>query len=90
MAEPNFRALLAARGTVWHALPPKVQAVSTVGAGASSIAGFIAVAMEGLPPEECLRRAVSFGTAACLTQGSQPPQPDTAEAIWQQIQIREV
>jgi len=83
-------ALLAADGAVWHALPPEIQAVSTVGAGDSSIAGFIAAAMEGLPPEECLRRAVSFGTAACLTEGSQPPAPAAADAIRQKIQITEV
>lgn len=83
-------ALLAAGGRVLHGVPPRVSAVSTVGAGDSAIAGFLAAAMENGSPEACLRRAVAFGTAACLTEGSQPPQGRAVDALLRQIKITEV
>lgn len=58
---------------VYTAMPPRVDPVSTVGAGDSSIAGFLCAAAEGLGSIDCLCRAVAFGTAACLTEGTQPP-----------------
>ena len=83
-------ALLAAGGRVLRAAPPAINAVSTVGAGDSSIAGFIAAAMKKLSPEECLGWAVAFGTAACLTEGSLPPNRQTVDAIRQQITITQM
>ena len=83
-------ALLAAGGRVLHAAPPAIDAVSTVGAGDSSIAGFIAAAMKNLPPEECLGWAVAFGTAACLTEGSLPPNLQTVNVVRQQIRITQM
>lgn len=83
-------ALLAADGVVRHAQPPQLQAVSTVGAGDSAIAGFIAAAIEGSTAEDCLRRAVAFGTAACQSEGSQPPCMQTVAALLDQIKITEV
>ena len=83
-------ALLAAGGRVLHAAPPAIDAVSTVGAGDSSIAGFIAAAMKNLPPEECLCWAVAFGTAACLTEGSLPPNLQTVNVVRQQIRITQM
>lgn len=83
-------ALLAADGRLYHALPPTVTAVSTIGAGDSSIAGFLAAALEGQPSRVCLATAVAFGTAACLTEGSQPPQGPSIREIFQHVQVREV
>lgn len=80
-------ALLVAEGTVLHAMPPRIQAVSTVGAGDSTIAGFLAAAINNQPPEECLRLAVAFGTAACLTEGTQPPQSKAVEQLKNNIRI---
>lgn len=80
-------AMLLSRGNTYIALPPIVEAVSTIGAGDSSIAGFIAAAIAGKDPAQCLKSAVAFGTAACLTEGSLPPSAaDTAE-IASQVQI---
>ena len=80
-------ALLAAGGTVLHAVPPEIDVLSTIGAGDSTIAGFIAAAIQEQPPAQCLQTAVAFGTAACLTEGSQPPQIHEADKIYQQIHI---
>lgn len=83
-------ALLVAEGKTLHAVPPKVNVLSTIGAGDSSIAGFIAAAMQEKTSAECLRSAVAFGTAACLTEGSQPPKSDDVNRIFRQIKIQEV
>ena len=52
---------------------PKITPISTIGAGDSMIAGFIDGFVKGLPIEECFKRAIAFGSAACLTEGTNPP-----------------
>lgn len=78
-------ALLLSRGVVYKAAAPKVDAVSTVGAGDSMVAGFISAYIEEKDKAECLKRAVAFGTAACLSSGSNPPNPDVTEEIYRKI-----
>lgn len=81
-------AILMTDGCAYGAKPPKIRAVSTVGAGDSMIAGFLAAAAQGETPAQCLKRAVAFGTAACLTQGTLPPQPQAVEAIYWETEER--
>ena len=57
---------------------PEVQVSSTVGAGDSSIAGFISAYLDGEDGEGMLKRAVAFGSAACMTFGTTAP---TKESI---------
>ncbi len=76
-------ALLACGEGVFVARPPKVEALSTIGAGDSSIAGFLSVAEKSAA--ERLRRGVAFGTAACLTAGTRPPLPRDVEEIFSQV-----
>lgn len=52
---------------------PKIEPVSTIGAGDSSIAGFIVAKKSGRSAEECLKTAVAYGSAACLSSGTRPP-----------------
>ena len=52
---------------------PSIVPRSTIGAGDSSIAGFLAALSRGADAAECLRSAVAFGSAACLTEGTRPP-----------------
>ena len=66
-------ALLCTNGVVYSVRAPKIKAISTIGAGDSSIAGFLYGIAEEKSPEECLRLAVAFGSAACLTSGTNPP-----------------
>jgi 1-phosphofructokinase len=65
-------ALLVAAGGSWWAGGPALVPVSTVGAGDSTLAGYLALA--GEPPER-LRRAVAWGRAAVLLPGSAVPRP---------------
>ena len=80
-------AALLHQGQLWVAAPPAVEAISTIGAGDSSIAGFIAAAAAGEKPKMCLRNAVAYGTAACLTPGTQPPRGEDIRRILPQIRL---
>jgi 1-phosphofructokinase len=64
----------------WHAVPPPIEVVNTVGAGDSLLAGFLAA--EG-PQAERLARAVAWGTSACLVPGTAqvPDRPVPPEAV---------
>jgi len=81
-------ALLLHGGMCWIAVPPSVKAVSTIGAGDSSLAGFIAGVEKDMAPADCLKNAVAYGTAACLTAGSQPPCPEDVAWIRSRTQVR--
>lgn len=83
-------AILLSEGTAYVANCPSVQAVSTIGAGDSTIAGFLAAAYSEKNPAECLKTAVAYGTAACLTPGTLPPCPEDLEKIYAQVQVKEV
>lgn len=78
-------ALLLSGGKTYTAVPPKIDAVSTVGAGDSMVAGFISAYISGKDKAECLKTAVAFGTAACLSSGSNPPEPDKIKEIYRKI-----
>lgn len=65
--------------------PPKISPVSTIGAGDSLIAGYIAGIVEGKSIEKILSLAASFGTSACLTKGTTPPDKKTIEKIEKEV-----
>ncbi len=78
-------ALLIRGESIYSALVPEVCVKSNVGAGDSSIAGFLASYISGAGAGECLRLAVSFGTAACLTQGTLPPDINDITRIYESV-----
>jgi 1-phosphofructokinase len=74
-------AVLACSDGCFSATAPRINAISTIGAGDSSIAGFLAATQKGLPAKDILKTAVSYGSAACLTEGTKPPRKDDIEAL---------
>lgn len=73
---------LGARGAVlvtadgaWHATPPPTTVVSTVGAGDSSLFGYLLADLRGLAAPERLRLAVAYGSAAAGLPGTTIPTP---------------
>lgn len=66
--------LITAEGA-WAATPPPAQVRSTVGAGDSSLAGYVLARIEGLEYPGALRRAVAYGTAAASNPGTEIPGP---------------
>ncbi len=69
-------ALLVTPEGAWRATPPPITVASTVGAGDSSLTGYLLADREGLAPEARLRRAVAYGSAAASLPGSQIPAPN--------------
>lgn len=53
-----------------RALAPRLEAVSTIGAGDTLLAGFLAARVTGKPVEECVRQAVAAGAASVLEPGA--------------------
>ncbi|MFD6953694.1 1-phosphofructokinase [Nocardiopsis sp. TSRI0078] len=73
-------AILVGPGHTWWARGPQVRTRSTVGAGDCALAGFLGA--DG-SPDQRLRRAVAWGTAAVSLPGTTVPSPDdvTTDAI---------
>ncbi|OUZ11722.1 1-phosphofructokinase [Aeromicrobium sp. PE09-221] len=69
-------ALLLSREGIWSAEAPRITARSTVGAGDSSLAGYLLGSIRGADPGECLALAVAYGSAAASLPGSQMPTPE--------------
>ncbi|WP_122820861.1 1-phosphofructokinase family hexose kinase [Varibaculum vaginae] len=68
-------AILVTAEGVWHGTSPDVPVRSTVGAGDSSLTGYVLAKSLGKSPEECLATALAYGAAACAKAGTQPPTP---------------
>lgn len=68
-------AVLVADDRAWHAVPPPTTVVSTVGAGDSSLFGYLLAAIEERPPADRLALAVAYGSAAAGLPGTTIPHP---------------
>ena len=66
--------LVDAEGALWGQAPVD-KVVSTVGAGDSSLAGYLRADVSGLDAPERLRMAVAYGSAAASLPGSALPSP---------------
>jgi 1-phosphofructokinase len=69
-------AVLVTADGAWVATPPPIRVISTVGAGDSSLAGYLLADAAGSPPADRLRRSVQYGAAAASLPGTQAPTPD--------------
>ena len=69
-------AVLVTADGAWHATPPPTTVVSTVGAGDSSLFGYLLGDLRGAGPAERLRLAVAYGSAAAGLPGTTIPTPD--------------
>lgn len=63
------------RPVAWFATPPPTEVVSTVGAGDSSLFGYVLADLRGLPADERLALAVAYGSAAAALPGTTIPLP---------------
>lgn len=64
----------------WHATAPEVPVVSTVGAGDSSVAGYVLADVRGGDEAERLRTAMIYGSAAASLPGTTLPSPSDLPA----------
>ena len=81
-------ALLVCQAGAFIAVPPKVVVKSTIGAGDSAIAGFTACPSQR--PEDRLQWAVAYGSAACMAEGTLPPEPKNVQTILGNIQLKKL
>lgn len=74
----------------WHATPPRITVVDSVGAGDCSLAGFLSSALH--QPHAAwdthLRAAVAAGAGACLAAGATPPSAQTLAGLTQKVHIQ--
>jgi 1-phosphofructokinase len=68
-------AVLVDAESAWHATPPPVTVVSTVGAGDSSLFGYLLGDVTGRTPDQRLALAVAYGSAAAGLPGTTIPHP---------------
>jgi len=66
-------AVLSSSEGSFYVRAPKINTVSTIGAGDSSIAGFTYALSQNMDMSSALKYAVAFGSAACLEAGTEPP-----------------
>lgn len=78
-------ALLVCREGAFIAVPPQVEVRSTIGAGDSAIAGFISCSENSGKQRLC--RAIAFGTAACMEEGTLPPQAANIREVLQKVTV---
>ncbi len=57
----------------WYGTAPRIDVASTVGAGDSSVAGFLLAEVSGDPAPTCLAAAIAYGTAAASLPGTTLP-----------------
>jgi 1-phosphofructokinase len=72
----------------WHATPPPTEVVSTVGAGDSSLFGYLLGAIENRSPDQRLALAVAYGSAAAGLPGTTTPHPSQVKP--ELVSVREV
>jgi 6-phosphofructokinase 2 len=82
--------LLVSDGQQYLAVPPNVNVESTIGAGDSSVAGFVSGLVQGKDLKQCLIYAVAAGTATTLRQGTALCQKDDFERIVPQVLITDL
>ncbi|MBB6626489.1 1-phosphofructokinase family hexose kinase [Nocardioides sp. KIGAM211] len=71
---PHGAVLVTAAGA-WHATPPPTSVVSTVGAGDSSLFGYLLGDIRNRTPDQRLALAVAYGSAAAGLPGTTIPHP---------------
>ncbi len=68
-------AVLVTESGAWHATPPPTDVVSTVGAGDSSLFGYLLGDIRQRTPDQRLALAVAYGSAAAGLPGTTIPHP---------------
>jgi len=81
-------AVLVTGDGAWHATPPPTTVVSTVGAGDSSLFGYLLGDVRGRGPAQRLALAVAYGSAAAGLPGTTIPHPAQVRA--DDVPVREL
>lgn len=77
-------------GELYKITVPKVTVKSTVGAGDSTLGGFMAAAAKGMAITQCLKRACACGTATVTKEGTLLCDGESAEQYLSEITIEKL
>jgi len=77
-------------GPVWMAIPPKLSAISTIGSGDATLAGFALASARGLRSEALLRFATACGSANCLATHPAKISIIDVESLVPEVRIRRI
>lgn len=80
-------ALLVTKEKTYYVNPIKVDAINTVGAGDSFLAGYVAALSDGLSKEECLKKAASVATSSVLNKGTGPSDLSHIEELERKVEV---
>jgi len=80
--------LLVTEGKEYLAEPPQVKVVNTIGAGDSSVAGFVYCLIVGKGLKECVAYAAAAGTATTLKRGTALCQREEIEMLVPQVKLK--
>ena len=69
---------------------PSIDVVTSVGAGDCTLAGFIMSIRNGMQVKQSLAVASAMGTAACLTEGTNPPPKLATANILHKLEITKI
>ncbi|MGB8541935.1 MAG: 1-phosphofructokinase family hexose kinase [Candidatus Acidiferrales bacterium] len=75
-------------GPAWLAQPPKLKAISTVGCGDTTLAGFAYAALQGLKGEEALKFATACGAANCLAEFEGRISPSDVQSLIPEVIVK--
>jgi 1-phosphofructokinase family hexose kinase len=82
--------LESADGPVWWARPPRVRAISTVGCGDATLAGFAVASIRGKVGEEAIRLAVACGAANCVAAAPGRIEVATVQTLLADVEVEQV
>ena len=74
----------------WFARPPHLKAISAVGSGDATVAGFAVAASKGISGEAAIRLAVACGAANCLAEFPAAISSGGVRALMQRIDVRRI
>ena len=78
------------RRVIFRAEAPRVEPVSTIGAGDVLLAAFLAERLSDRPPDEAMRAAVAAGAASTLEVGAGRFDPREATSLQQSVRVEEL
>ena len=81
-------AIFAEADEVVIARPPKIEVVSTVGAGDAMVSGLVTGKLRGLSLENCARLATAFSMGALSQVGPRLPPKETVESFMNQVNVQ--
>lgn len=77
-----------ANGNVWTAKPPRLNAITTVGCGDVTLAGFAFAKLQGWTGERALRFATACGAANCLAEFEGRISAQDVQALIPQVEVQ--